>query len=714
VDGSAGAGGDYVAATETVTIPAGETAAVVRVATRDDAAIEPDETVGVRLVEAVGAEVAVDEARGVVTSADVPTLAVGDAAVAEGDRAAVATGGLGPLSTAGNRIVDENGEAVTLAGVNWFGMETERFAPDGLHLRNWQEMMGQMAELGFNTIRLPFSNAALDVGRMPVDIDYDLNPDLAGLTALEILDEIVAHADTLGLRILLDNHRSTAGDGPEANGLWYTADYGEARWLDDWRMLAERYADAPAVIGADLRNEPHGASWGEGGADWAAAAERAGNAILATGSEWLIVVEGVQAYQGDDYWWGGNLQGVADRPVELDRADKLVYSAHAYSPEVYEQPWFAEPDYPANLPAIWDENFGYIHREGIAPVLVGEFGNRYEEVRDRQWLDAFAAYLAGDFDIDGRSDLRAGETGLSWTYWAWNPNSGDTGGILADDWRTPVQAKLDALAELRAAGTDFDPTAGPGAVEVAERGLAEVVVSFDEPAVEAVTAAWGTEDGTAVAGEDYEAAAGVVRFAPGETEKTVTVKVLGDDAAEGDETFALRFDDVVGAARDGGGATVTILDDDAPAPEPDPEPAPEADPEPTRPADDGDDAASPAPAPSDPTGDGIAAVEVSVEVQVSDWWYQLDVTLTNTAERAVTDWTVTLPAVTPPEQLWNAFVVDDGAAGTTFASDRSWATSLAPGQSIGFGMGGDPGGVDTTSLDADALSGSAEVDGIFV
>lgn len=407
------------------------------------------------------------------------------------------------------------------------------------------------------------------------------------------------------------------------------------------------------------------------------------------------MVEGVQAYQGDYYWWGGNLQGVADRPVELDRADKLVYSAHAYSPEVYEQPWFADPDYPANLPAIWDENFGYIHREGIAPVLVGEFGNRYEEVRDRQWLDAFAAYLAGDLDVDGRSDLRAGETGPSWTYGAWNPNSGDTGAILAQDWRTPVQAKLDALAELRAAGTDFDPTAAPGAVEVAERGLAEVVGSLDEPAVEAVTAARRTEDGTAVAGEDYEAAAGVVRFAQGETNKTLTITVLGDDAAEGDETFAVRFDDVVGAARDGGGATVTILDDDAP----DPEPAPEADPEPTPPPD---------------AGDGVAAVEVSVEVQVSEWWYQLDVTLTNTADRAVTDWTVTPPEVTPPEQLWNAFVVDAAAAGTTFASDRSWATWLAPGQSIGFGMGGDPGGVDTTSLDADALSASAEVDGIFV
>jgi len=236
------------------------------------------------------------------------------------------------------------------------------------------------------------------------------------------------------------------------------------------------------------------------------------------------------------------------------------------------------------------------------------------------------------------------------------------------------------------------------------------VVSLDAPAFDAVTAGWRIEDGTAIAGEDYEAAAGVVRFAPGEIKKTLTVAVLGDEVAEGDETFALGFDDVIGAEPAGGEATVTIRDDDAPAPEP----APEVDAEPTPPAD----AASPSPTPSDPAADGLAAVEaaveVAVEVQVSAWWYQLDITVTNTAERAVTDWTVTLPDVTPPEQLWNAVVVDDAATGTTFASERSWAAALAPGQSIGFGMGGDPGRVDTMTLDAAALSSGAEVDGIFV
>jgi len=60
------------------------------------------------------------------------------------------------------------------------------------------------------------------------------------------------------------------------------------------------------VIGADLHNEPHGpATWGSGdvATDWRLAAERAGNAILKVNPDWLIIVQGVQEYQGDTYWW---------------------------------------------------------------------------------------------------------------------------------------------------------------------------------------------------------------------------------------------------------------------------------------------------------------------------------------------------------------------------------------------------------------------------
>jgi chitinase len=446
---TATAGEDVAPERGVVTFEAGATHAVVKVTTTDDASAEAGETVRLVLREVQGAEPARPFASGTIVDDDRPVAAPG------------------PLTTDGNAIVDAAGVPVVLAGVSWFGLETERGVPDGLAGRNWRDMMDQIEALGFNTIRLPFSNAALEPDSRPQFVDPILNPDLVGLSSLEVMDRVVDYAGRIGLRIILDNHRSTAGDGPEENGLWYTAGYDEARWIADWERLAARYADAPAVVGADLRNEPFAGVWGGGGPqDWAAAAERAGNAVLAVDPDWLVLVEGVAEYGGETFWWGGDLRGVADRPIDLDRPEQLVYSPHVYSGDVADQPWHDAADYPANLPAIWDEHFGFIHQQDIAPLLVGEFGNRYADVANRQWLDSFAAYIGGDFDVDGTSDLAPGETGFSFAYWSWNPNSSDTGGLLADDWRTPIAAKLDVLAPLITAAPAFaTATAGPdGAV----------------------------------------------------------------------------------------------------------------------------------------------------------------------------------------------------------------------------------------------------------
>ena len=55
----------------------------------------------------------------------------------------------GYLRTQGNQIVDEAGNPVKLTGINWFGMESTRFAPDGLQSRNYKDMMQQMVDLGY-------------------------------------------------------------------------------------------------------------------------------------------------------------------------------------------------------------------------------------------------------------------------------------------------------------------------------------------------------------------------------------------------------------------------------------------------------------------------------------------------------------------------------------------------------------------------------------
>src|SRR5262249_47252808 len=97
-------------------------------------------------------------------STPTPTLTVSDTSVLEGTPS---TGSAGYLRTAGNQIVDSAGNPVRIAGVNWFGMETSTFAPHGLWARGYREMMDQMKQLGFNTIRLPFSNQLFDPGSTP-------------------------------------------------------------------------------------------------------------------------------------------------------------------------------------------------------------------------------------------------------------------------------------------------------------------------------------------------------------------------------------------------------------------------------------------------------------------------------------------------------------------------------------------------------------------
>jgi chitinase len=551
-NGTAKMGSDYVAKSGTLTFAPGETRKTITVAAIGDAAIEADERFSVLLSDAVGSTIADGKGIGTITNDDLPTLAIADTSVIEGDPG---TGGgtSGWLSTSGNQIVDSAGHSVQIAGVNWFGFESSNLAPHGLWTRGYRDMMKQMVDLGFNTIRLPFSSDMLHTAAAPNGIDFSKNLDLQGLSALQIMDRIVDYAGEIGLRIILDHHRSDPGAGVSPNGLWYDARHSQADWVSDWAMLATRYADDPQVIGADLHNEPYNGTWGGGGPnDWAAAAEQAGNAIGRVNPNWLIFVEGVGTYRGQSYWWGGNLMGVKDRPIQLDIADKLVYSAHDYPNSVYPQPWFQGADFPANLSAKFDQMWGYIYRENIAPVYIGEFGTRLSDPRDAPWLEAITSYLGGDLDNDGTSDLAAGKKGVSWTFWSWNPNSGDTGGILKDDWTGVNQDKLDYLEPIEFA---FGSTGGGSAAH------ADFLLTLSAPATGPVTVQFHTVPGDAT-GADFTGTSGSVTFAAGEQSKTISIPVTADLIDEADERFAVVLTNASGATISRATATATIVDDD--------------------------------------------------------------------------------------------------------------------------------------------------------
>ena len=177
--------------------------------------------------------------------------------------------GAGNWHTSGNKILDANNATVRMAGVNWYGFETTDHLVHGLWAQDYQSVLNTIKSLGFNVIRIPFSNELVEVNPVPTNFTTNAggkaaNAALVGKSALEDLDTLVAYAGSIGLRVILDNHRSEAGNSNEPSGLWYTSAYPQASWIADWQTMAMRYSDPkftfngnPTVIGVDLRNEPH-------------------------------------------------------------------------------------------------------------------------------------------------------------------------------------------------------------------------------------------------------------------------------------------------------------------------------------------------------------------------------------------------------------------------------------------------------------------------
>ncbi|HEX7995026.1 MAG TPA: cellulase family glycosylhydrolase, partial [Streptosporangiaceae bacterium] len=396
---------------------------------------------------------------------------------------AAAAPGDGFWSTSGSKIVDSSGNVVRFTGVNWFGFETSNLMPHGIWSANWKALLNQVKSMGLTVIRLPYSDDIMS-NQVVQGVNTAVNPDLVGVTTLALMDKIIDYCGQLGIRVIIDRHRPDSGGQSK---LWYTATVSEATWIANMKTLAARYKGDPTVVGFDLHNEPHadgtepngtGACWGCGdpARDWRLAAERGGNAVLQANPDLLIVVEGVSCPSGatpnfwdgipdpDCGWWGGNLTMAGQFPVRLSNPRKLVYSAHDYGMSVFNgQRWFTDPTFPATLQPFWESMWGYLVRQNIAPVLLGEFGSTLADPKDSVWMPALLNYTQS--------------LGMSWTYWSLNPNSGDTKGLLLDDWTSIDHVRYDVIRPFLVPGpapTKFVLTvtaSGSGTVTSAAAGI---------------------------------------------------------------------------------------------------------------------------------------------------------------------------------------------------------------------------------------------------
>jgi CSLREA domain-containing protein len=85
-------------------------------------------------------------------------------------------------------------------------------------------------------------------------------------------------------------------------------------------------------------------------------------------------------------------------------------------------------------------------------------------------------------------------------------------------------------------------------------GAAPITVTLNAPWPMTVTVTYSSSDGTALAGQDYVAASGVLTFTPGQTTQVFTITLLPDGVADPGETISLTLSDAVNATL---GAPVT-------------------------------------------------------------------------------------------------------------------------------------------------------------
>jgi len=585
--------------------------------------------------------------------------------------------GSGYWHTNGAQILDANNKTVRIAAINWYGFETTDQLVHGLWAQDYHTVLSTIQAEGFNTVRIPFSNQMVETPMTVSNLSFTgstgpINSDLKGLNALQALDKIVAAAGQLGLRVVLDNHRSEAGNSNEPNGLWYTSAYPESNWIADWVTLATRYksyTDAsgnPTVIGMDLRNEPHlignsgysGSCWtgdtsvsgcptSNTAQNWPAAATRAATAIQKVNPSLLIIVEGVDCYSGDCGWQGANLEGAAKYPITLPTANELVYSAHDYGPDLWGQSWFNGSTTAASLATTWGKFWAYLSTSNTAPVWVGEFGttNNVSDIESNtpgsqgQWFQSLISYLGNNPNIQ-------------WSYWALNGE--DSFGLLDSNYNaTPASAlKEQLLSSIQSPLVITPPTPVKPCAKapVAPTGLKATAASSSS-----ITLAWtavATPANCTVAYNVYRSTSTTFTASTAnQVASGVSAASYADStvAAKTKYTYQVKASDSVGSSAASASASATT-----------------------------------------PAAPAVPAIACHVTYQMVSQWpggFQGAITIQNTGSTPLASWTLgfSFPSGQTVNNAWNTNASQKAAAVTM--TNMSYNGTIAPGASqtgIGF------------------------------
>ena len=133
-------------------------------------------------------------------------------------------------------IVDKDGNPVWITGCNWFGYNVGSQVFDGVWSQNMHDMLRQIADHGFNFLRIPMSTEILlqwkngDPDPATPKVNQYSNPELTeegieGGTikySFDIWNMAVKWCRELGIKIMIDIHSAETASAGHQISLWYT------------------------------------------------------------------------------------------------------------------------------------------------------------------------------------------------------------------------------------------------------------------------------------------------------------------------------------------------------------------------------------------------------------------------------------------------------------------------------------------------------------
>jgi endoglucanase len=323
----------------------------------------------------------------------------------------------------GNQLVDAEGRAIRLLGVNFSGAEYSCIQDRGI----WSAPTDQAAIEAMQAWHI-------DVVRIPLNEDCWLGingapAEYSGGAYQQAIHEFVQTLHEDGLYAILDLQWSAPGAN-QATGLQQMADADHS--VEFWSSVAHSFRADPAVL-FDLYSEPHEISWEcwlegctlpwQGGGTWQTAGMQSlVDAVRAQGATQPLLLGGIE--------WANELSEWLIH-VPSDPENQLVASVHVY------------PNNTCNSPGCWSSTLTPIASR--YPVLAGEIG---EFDCEDHFIDQFMNW----------SDAND----VSYLGWAWNTFDCSSGpALIADTNGTPTAFGQGLYERLRTPRTTLGVSPSP-------------------------------------------------------------------------------------------------------------------------------------------------------------------------------------------------------------------------------------------------------------